>query len=176
MRKLLTIMIMLCLSINLFAQTPSRSKFYIQDEYFYAQGQNGNRGLIDAKFRLLSTPEELITTDAFKTWEYSTFVRDSIVNRGYIEKNKSKSHIETFLMGEVLSGYFYAELSCKNRVSFTPLNLNEGEGDIWYNKETNEIKIAIPFKAQNGYGNYIMSTGYLTIFIDSKGNLSSTYL
>ena len=45
----------------------------------------------------------------------------------------------------------------KNRTSYTPI---VGDGGFIYVNDNNEIVITYPFKAQNGYGNFIMSKGF----------------
>ena len=133
-------------------------KNYVKDDFFYTTFESGVGETTPVKFKLGSDfLEKLPKSEIYLLWEKDTYSNPE--NSGYVEKNKDKTHIETYLMSCTSMASFYAKLGLKNGSSYTPIA--NGEGFIYVN-DKGEVNFSFPFKGQNGYGNMLIATAYYT--------------
>ncbi len=135
----------------------------LKNSVFYTTFQSGVGEKIPMEFSIDSSDViKIQESEVFKNWDSVTFSNPQ--NAGYIEKWKSLSHIEMFLMSKTSMSSFYAKFQLKNSNSYTPIN---GISMIYC--KDGKITIVFPMKAQNGYGNYIMSKAFYTVeFVNGK--------
>jgi len=136
---------------------------YLDDGTFFTAMNNGSSIKVPIKLYILDDDINLIlSSNAFKEWKEDLY-SDSR-NKGYIERWKNQEDIETYLMSIMYTADFAVKSKLKNENSFIPLNQEEGVGSIYV--LDNLLYISIPFKAQNEYGNFIMSKAILEYSLD----------
>ena len=135
----------------------------LKNDVFYTTFETGVGEKINMEFNVdLIVINKIQETENYKNWVKETFSNPA--NAGFIEKWKSLSHIEMYLMETTSIASFYARLELKNRNSYTPIN---GKSSIRCND--GKITIVFPMKAQNGYGNFIISQAfYILEWVDGK--------
>jgi hypothetical protein len=101
-------------------------------------------------------------TELYKNWETKTFYNPE--NAEYLEKWKSLTHIELFLMSTTTMASIKSQFNLKNSTSYIPIN---GMSSITF--KDGKITVTFPMKGQNGYGNYIVSKAFYIIeWVDGK--------
>lgn len=155
--KVMMMTLMMCLMTMLsFGQS-------LKNNVFYTTFETGVGEKINMEFNVDSVSiKKIQETENYKNWVTETFSNPA--NAGYIEKWKSLSHIEMYLMGTTSMASFYAKFELKNRNSYTPIN---GTSSIRCND--GKITVVFPMKGQNGYGNFIMSKAFYVLeWVDGK--------
>ena len=133
---------------------------YIKDGAFYTTFKSGVGEIVPVKFNLGNGGEfltELEKSEIYLLWEKETYTNPE--NSAYVEKNKDKTHIETYLMSCTWMASFYAKTGLKNSSSYTPIANSEG---FIYINDKGEVCFSFPFKGQNGYGNMLIAEAYYT--------------
>ena len=155
MKKVSMVLLFALVTIVSFGQV---KEDYVKDDFFYTTFKSGVGETTPVKFKLGSDfLEKLPKSEIYLLWEKDTYSNPE--NSGYVEKNKDKTHIETYLMSCTSMASFYAKLGLKNGSSYTPIA--NGEGFIYVN-DKGEVNFSFPFKGQNGYGNMLIATAYYT--------------
>jgi hypothetical protein len=106
--KLMMMTLMMCL-ITMFSFGQN-----LKNNVFYTTFETGVGEKINMEFNVDSVSiKKIQETENFKNWVTETF--SNTANAGYIEKWKSLSHIEMYLMGITSMASFYAKFELKNR-------------------------------------------------------------
>lgn len=163
MKNLKGIMIALIMCLISLIHYGQGKTHYLKDDIFYTTFESGVGEKIKMEFNIDSNDiVKIQETELFKNWVNATF--SNTENAEYIERWKSISHIEIFLMRTTSMASFYAQFELKNRNSYTPIN-----GTSYIYCKDGEITVMFPMKAQNGYGNFIISKAFYTIeFVDGE--------
>jgi len=152
MKKLL-VLTMVLVSFVSYGQ---QKEDYIKDGFFYTTFKSGVGETIPVKFKFGNDfLEKLPKSEVYLLWEKDTYSNPE--NAEYVERNKNKTHIETYLMGGTGMASFYAKFGLKNGTSYTPISNSEG---FVYINDKGEVNFSFPFKGQNGYGNMLIATAY----------------
>lgn len=126
---------------------------YYKDGFFYTNIKSGIGEDVPVKFTLtINDIEKIKSTINYQFWDSTTFSNPA--NQEYIERWKSKTHIEMFLMSEVNTASILTQMKLKNSTSYEPIS--QGQGLIYVN-DKNQVSISFPFKAQNDIGNMKIS-------------------
>jgi len=152
-----TITLMMCfISLISFGQN-------LKNGIFYTTFQTGVGEEVPMKFHIDSADiVKIKKTKLYKDWDSTTFSDPE--NAEFIKKYKKLTHFEIFLMCETDVASYYARFELKNYNSYTPIN---GTSNI--KCESEGITIVFPMKAQNDYGNFIISKAYYTVsWVDGK--------
>lgn len=159
--QLMMMTLMMCLiTMVSFGQEKTN---YLKDGIFHTTFESGIGEKIKMDFVIDSVNlVKIQETEIFKNWDSTTFSNPK--NAVYIETCKSLSHVEMFLMGKTTMASFYAKFQLKNTNSYTPIN---GNPIIFCS--SGKITIVFPMKAQNGYGNFILSKAFYSLeWVDGK--------
>jgi len=138
---------------------------FTQDGKFKTEFQTGFGVKVPMTFNISETDLiKIKNSSEFKVWEEQTFSNPK--NADYIEKNKNKTHIEMFLMGQITMSSFFTKFKLKNGDSYTPIN---GTSSLVYVPKDGGINITFKLQAQNGYGNMVYSTSTTIVkLVDGK--------
>lgn len=139
MKKLvLTIALGLVVSATSFAQTQVKKFTSIKDGFVNTKLPNGIAQLNDYKVSITDSQlEKIKNTEHFKI-------------------SSENQDIELYLQKRIMNASILAMSRCKNMDSYSAI----GNGRIYVNDE-NILVVALPYQAQNGYGNMIMDTAIL---------------
>ena len=153
MKKVSMVLLFALVTIVSFGQV---KEDYVKDGFFYTTFKSGVGETTPIKFKFGNDfLEKLQKSEVYLLWEKETFSNPE--NASYIERNKDKTHIETYLMSGTGMASFYAKLGLKNGTSYTPISNSEG---FVYINDKGEVNFSFPFKGQNGYGNMLIATAY----------------
>ena len=163
-------LMMMTLMMSLLFVSFSQNENKITNNIFNTTLKSGIGEEIKLGFKIsFDDIEKIQKTQVYKNWDSTTF--NNPKNKDYVEKWKHLTHIETFLMSNTTMASFWVQIKCKNSNSYSPIS---GEGGFIYVNDKNEIVISFPMKAQNDYGNFIISKGYYRIKWNDDTSKSET--
>jgi hypothetical protein len=153
--KFLMMALMMCFTMVSFGQTDK-----IVNEKFQTVLESGVGEKILFTFTIsTANVEKIKNSKCFKMWDSTMFKTPA--NILFAENYKDSNRVELYLTMKTHFASISTKHKLKNSASYTPIST--GEGMIYVDENGNDITIYFPFKAQNGYGNFIFSKSFYTI-------------
>ena len=115
--------------------------------------------------------DNIKNSELFIKWEEETFSNPA--NEGYINKHKDWDKVILYIRGQIMMSLFCAEAKLKNGKS---LDFIDGSKGIIFLDEKGEIKISYNFKAQNRFGNFIISQCIYSISLKDGEEETDCYI
>ena len=143
-----------------------------KNEMLVTLQETGARVEKDMVFSLSSKNYDNIkNSELFIKWEERTFSNPA--NEGYINKHKDWDKVILYINSQIGISLLDAEMQLKNGNS---LDFIDGSKGIIYLNEEGEIRISYNFKAQNGYGNFIISQCIYSISLKDGEKKTDCYI
>jgi len=148
MKKVVLVLTLVFASFVSFSQQKEDS---IKNDVFYTSFKSGAGEKIPVNFAFPKDfLEKLQKSEVYLLW------KERVLSN---PKNVDTPTVELYLKICTWTASFYAKLGLKNSTSYTPIANSEG---FIYINDKGEVNFSFPYKAQNGYGNMIISKAFYT--------------